>query len=69
MSEDQCETMSVPEAGRKYLGLKRDASYRAAKRKEIPTLNVGRLLRVPVRAMERRLDAVGGPQNGNASSS
>jgi excisionase family DNA binding protein len=60
MSNDSdCETMSVPEAGRKYLGLKRDASYRAAKRKEIPTVSIGRLLRVPKRAMERLLDAVG----------
>jgi len=30
-NDNECETMSVPEAGRKYLGLKRDASYRAAK--------------------------------------
>ncbi len=57
--ENDCETMSVPEAGRKYYGLKRDASYRAAKRKDIPTVSIGRLLRVPIRAMERRLDAVG----------
>jgi hypothetical protein len=69
MSDDQCETMSVPEAGRKYFGLKRDASYRAAKRKDIPTVSVGRLLRVPIRAMERRLDAVGGQAKSDASPS
>jgi excisionase family DNA binding protein len=68
MSNDHdCETMSVPEAGRKYLGLKRDASYRAAKRKDIPTVSVGRLLRVPKRAMERLLDAVGGQESSDPS--
>jgi hypothetical protein len=35
------------------------ASYQAAQRGEIPTIKVGRLLRVPVRAMERLLDGVG----------
>jgi hypothetical protein len=69
MSQDQCETMSVPEAGQKYLGLKRDASYRAAKRNDIPTISVGRLLRVTIRAMERRLDAVTGQAKSDASSS
>jgi len=51
-------TMSVPEAGKKYFDLSRDSSYRAAERGEIPTIRVGRLLRVPVRAMERLLDGV-----------
>jgi hypothetical protein len=60
MSDDGqgCETMSVPAAGRKYYGLGRDGSYRAAKRGDIPTMRVGRLLRVPKRAMERRINAV-----------
>ena len=51
-------TMTVPEAGKKYFGLSRDGSYRAAARGEIPTIRIGRLLRVPVRAMERLLDGV-----------
>jgi hypothetical protein len=51
-------TMSVPEAGKKYFDLSRDGSYRAAERGDIPTIRVGRLLRVPVRAMEQRLEAV-----------
>jgi excisionase family DNA binding protein len=51
-------TMTVPEAGKKYFGLSRDGSYRAAERGEIPTIRIGRLLRVPVRAMERLLDGV-----------
>jgi hypothetical protein len=52
--------MSVPEAGKKYFDLSRDASYAAAQRGDIPTIRVGRLLRVPVRAMERLLDGVDG---------
>ena len=51
-------TTSVPEAGKRYFGLSRNASYDAAARGEIPTIKIGRLLRVPVRAMERRLDEV-----------
>ena len=51
-------TLTVPEAGRRYFGLCRNASYDAAARGEIPTIKVGRLLRVPVRAMERMLDQV-----------
>jgi hypothetical protein len=57
MSEENEQlTISVPEAGRKYFGLSRNASYDAAARGEIPTVKIGRLLRVPVRAMERILD-------------
>jgi hypothetical protein len=50
------KTMDVPEAGRIYYGLGRNASYEAAKRGDIPTIKVGRLLRVPIAAMERRLE-------------
>ena len=50
------KTISVPEAGREYYGIGRDASYEAAKRGEIPVVRVGRLLRVPVVAMERKLE-------------
>ena len=51
-------TMTVPEAGRLYFDLCRNASYDAAARGEIPTIKVGRLLRVPVRAMEKMLESV-----------
>ena len=61
-------TMTVPEAGKKYFGLSRDSSYRAAERGEIPTIRIGRLLRVPVRAMERMLDAVCQPSDATGSS-
>ena len=53
--ETKIATMSVPEAGRQ-LGLSRNASYEAAKRKEIPTIRFGKLLRVPRAAFERLLE-------------
>jgi hypothetical protein len=56
MIEDKPLTMSVPEAGKRYFNLSRNASYAAAERGEIPVIRIGRLLRVPVRAMERKLD-------------
>lgn len=49
------KTLTVPEAGRAYFGLGRNASYDAARRGEIPTIRIGRLLRVPIAAMEARL--------------
>jgi len=57
MSEEEIPlTISVPEAGKRYFGLSRNGSYDAAERGEIPTIRIGRLLRVPVRLMERMLD-------------
>lgn len=35
-------TLPVPEAGRQFLGIGRDASYLAADRGELPTIRVGR---------------------------
>ena len=57
MNDETPLTITVPEAGAKYFGLSRDASYAAAQRGDIPTIRIGRLLRVPVRAMERLLDS------------
>jgi hypothetical protein len=58
MSEEAAPlTISVPEAGKRYFGLSRNGSYNAAARGDIPTIKVGRLLRVSVRVMERKLDA------------
>jgi hypothetical protein len=54
-------TLSVPEAGRLYFGLSKKGSYAAALRGEIPTIKFGKLLRVPVRALERMLDEAGKP--------
>jgi hypothetical protein len=53
-------TISVPEAGKRYFGLSRNGSYDAARRNEIPTIKIGKLLRVPVRALERMLDQAAG---------
>jgi Helix-turn-helix domain len=63
MSEEEKApiTLSVPEAGRRYFGLCRNAAYDAAARGDIPTIRIGRLLRVPVRALERMLDRASEP--------
>jgi hypothetical protein len=54
---DEPKTLTVPEAGRRYFGLSRNGSYAAAQNGDIPTIKVGRLLRVPIVAMERKLEA------------
>ena len=51
-------TLSVPEAGRRYFDLGRNASYAAAARGDLPVVRVGRTKRVPVRALEQMLDSV-----------
>ena len=52
----QALTMSIPDAGRIYLGLSKNSSYQAAEDGVIPFVKVGGKMRVPVRAMERLLD-------------
>jgi hypothetical protein len=49
-------TISVPEAGKRYFGLCRNSAYEAAKRGDFPTIKIGRLLRVSVRALEAMLE-------------
>lgn len=61
MSEKTPLTLSVPEAGKRYFDLSRNGSYDAAARGDIPTIKIGRLLRVPVRALERMLDRASEP--------
>jgi hypothetical protein len=53
---EEPKTLTVPEAGRRYFGLGRNASYEAVKRKQIPVIRIGKLLRVPVMALERMLE-------------
>jgi hypothetical protein len=53
------KTISVPEAGRRYFGLAKNASYAAAARREIPAIRIGGRLRVPVVALERMLAEAG----------
>ena len=48
----------VPEAG-ELLGLSRGAAYAAAIRGEIPTIRIGRLLKVPKAAFDRMLERAG----------
>ena len=59
--------MSVPDAGRIYYGLSRNGSYDAAARGEIPTVRVGRLLKVPVHLMEKMFDQAGAAQPGKVN--
>jgi excisionase family DNA binding protein len=56
MNENRPLTLTVPEAGKRYFGLSRNASYAAVARGDIPTIKIGRLLRVPVRALDAMLD-------------
>jgi hypothetical protein len=57
MNQDEPLTISVPEAGKRYFDMSRGASYQAAERGEIPTVRIGRLLRVPIAAMDAMLAA------------
>jgi Helix-turn-helix domain len=61
MIDDNRLVLDVPEAGAK-LGLGRNASYAAAKRGDIPTIKIGRLLRVPIKAFEEKLQITIGRQ-------
>ena len=62
--EPEPKSISVPRAGRVYLDIGRDASYEAARRGDIPVIRIGRLLRVPVVAMERMLERAGQADRG-----
>ncbi len=53
------KTISVPEAGWRYFGLSKNASYEAARRGDLPVIRIGRILRVPVAAMDRMLEQAG----------
>jgi hypothetical protein len=53
--DDAPKTLSIPEAGSRYFGLSRNGSYDAAERGEIPYIQIGRLKRVPILLMEKKL--------------
>ncbi|BBZ96184.1 hypothetical protein BRDID11004_29090 [Bradyrhizobium diazoefficiens] len=57
-NEDKRLVYEVPEAGA-LLGLGRNASYEAAKRGDIPTIRIGKLIRVPKAAFDQMLARVG----------
>ena len=52
--DDEQLTLAVPEAGAQA-GLSKNASYRAAKLGQIPTIKLGRKLRVPALRWKRIL--------------
>ena len=58
------KTMSVPAAGRRYFDIGKNAAYDAVKRGEIPVIKIGRLLRVPIVALERMLEQAGSESAG-----
>jgi excisionase family DNA binding protein len=58
MPNDDLLVLEVPEAGR-LLGLSRNASYEAAKRGDIPTIRIGKLIRVPKAAFNQMLERAG----------
>ena len=59
VTNEPAKTLSVPEAGRRYFGLSRGASYAAAANGQIPTIKIGRIIRVPIVAVERMLERAG----------
>jgi excisionase family DNA binding protein len=55
MPNDDRLVLEVPEAGR-MLGLSRNAAYDAAKRGDLPTIRIGKLIRVPKAAFQALLE-------------
>jgi hypothetical protein len=53
------KSLSITEAGRIYFGLGKNSSYAAAKRGDIPTIQIGGKKVVPVVALERMLAEAG----------
>jgi hypothetical protein len=53
-NDDECLVYNVPQAGA-LIGLNRNASYDAARRGDIPTIRIGKLLRVPKAAFHKML--------------
>ena len=51
-------TASVPDVGRIVYGLSRNASYAAAERGDIPTIQIGKLLKVPTALLRAKLGLV-----------
>jgi hypothetical protein len=62
MENDGPKTISVPQAGKRYFDLAKNASYAAAARGEIPVIRIGGRLRVPVCQIERMLRDAKMPQ-------
>jgi excisionase family DNA binding protein len=56
--DDGCLVYTVPEAGA-MLGLNKSASYAAAARGDIPTIRLGKLLKVPKKMLHALIDGAG----------
>lgn len=56
---DQTWTMDVPDAGKLFYGLGKNASYEAARRGDIPTIKIGGRYRAVVSAIKERLEQAG----------
>lgn len=54
-ADDSRLVLDVPEAGA-LLGLTRNGSYDAARRGDIPTIRIGKLLKVPRAALLRMIE-------------
>jgi hypothetical protein len=67
MEDEAPKTLSVPQAGRRYFELGKNASYEAARRGDLPVIRIGGRLRVPVVALERMLEAFGEGKRRNDS--
>ena len=52
-------TMPVPDAGKQYFGLGRNASYDAARRGQIPTIRIGSRIFAIVAALDRMVGDAG----------
>ena len=61
INDDLPKTITVPDAGREYFGFSRNAAYAAAQRGDIPTIKIGKLLRIPVIALQKMLERTEGP--------
>lgn len=59
MENEGPRTISVPEAGKRYFNLGKNASYEAARRGDLPVIRIGGRLRVPIVALERMLAEAG----------
>jgi hypothetical protein len=53
---DHSKTMDIAEAGRKYFGIGRSASYAAAKSGDIPSKRIGGKIVALIPAIERMLE-------------
>lgn len=59
MDGQSAKTLSVPQAGKLYFDLGRNASYEAARRGDLPIIKIGSRLRVSVARLEQMLAEAG----------